>query len=131
METVTQTSASPTSSASHQEIDLTNFSFTPLEHTNFATQAQVGILREYGGNGSSSSLLNDEMEVEQSPEQQEPARTKVQGTEHTVKKHEESAQKESGARAEKLVVPEEEPVVNQSTDLVTEKGVELVAEKQI
>lgn len=66
MKEVNQTPASSTSSSSlHQKIDLTNFPFPPLKHINFAPQADVDVLREFGGDGSSGSLLNDKIEIEQ------------------------------------------------------------------
>lgn len=56
------------------------------------------------------------MEVEQSPEKQEPTRTKVQGTKYTVENQDESAQKDSETRVEKLVE-------------ISDKSIELVFEK--
>lgn len=101
MEVITQSPVSPTSSVSRQEIDLTNSPIPPLEHEKSTSLAETGAIKGFGEKGASSSLLNDEMEAEQPPENRESARTEDRETEPTAENQDELTQKNVEAIAEK------------------------------
>lgn len=111
-----------------------------LDHINITSQAKTGILNEFGGDGTSGLILNDEVEVENSPsKRRKPVSTKAQSTEPTAEKNAELVgEKDSEAEIEKskeqtlektTATIEDKPIVEKSTNPATKKSAKPVVEK--
>lgn len=133
VEATAHTPASSSSASLHQEPDYSNFHPSSWSHQ---FRAEVGVLSEFGKDGTSGPMLNDGVEVEKSPiKQGETAETKAKSAAKDfrtwTKKSTESApeQTDEPASIKSTRSIEEEPVVEKSMDPATKRRSEPVAEK--